>query len=235
VGILGALAQDDINRLLSFTLVSHIGFMLFGLALFDTTGLTGTVLYMVHHIVVQAALFLAAALAVRHTGTTGLDRMAQRPVPAPLIAVLFAVPALSLAGIPPFSGFVAKLTLLRAGAWQGGTAAYALAATALLTSLLTLYAMTRIWTRAFMRQKPYPERRDAPPPGTPAPGAARRPQRRTVRYGARLMTAATAVMVMTSVAVAVFAGPLARVGERAAHELLDPRAYRSVVLTEEDR
>ncbi|MCZ9338700.1 Na+/H+ antiporter subunit D, partial [Streptomyces sp. TRM76130] len=50
VGILGALAQDDLNRLLSFTLVSHIGFMLFGIALFDTQGLTGTILYVVHHI-----------------------------------------------------------------------------------------------------------------------------------------------------------------------------------------
>ncbi|MFF0109564.1 Na+/H+ antiporter subunit D [Streptomyces hirsutus] len=235
VGILGALAQDDINRLLSFTLVSHIGFMLFGLALFDTTGLTGTVLYIVHHIVVQAALFLAAALTVRHTGTTGLDRMAQHPPPRPLVAVLFAVPALSLAGIPPFSGFVAKLTLLRAGAWQGGTAAYALAAAALLTSLLTLYAMSRVWTRAFMRQEPHPDHPDVPPRGKPAPDTARHPERRADRYGARLMTTATGVMVMTSVAVAVFAGPLARVGERAAHELLDPRAYRSVVMTGEDR
>ncbi|MCX2923675.1 Na+/H+ antiporter subunit D [Streptomyces sp. NEAU-W12] len=235
VGILGALAQDDINRLLSFTLVSHIGFMLFGLALFDTLGLTGTVLYIVHHIVVQAALFLAAALAVRHAGTTGMKRMAQGPPPGPLVAALFALPALSLAGIPPFSGFVAKLTLLRAGAWQGGTAAYALAATALLTSLLTLYAMTRVWTRTFMRQDPHPVRGDTPPPDRPAPGTALRPERRAVRRGTGLMTAATVVMVVTSVAVAVCAGPLARVGERAAHDLLDPREYRSAVMTEGDR
>ncbi|MGY3204499.1 Na+/H+ antiporter subunit D [Streptomyces sp. TE5632] len=251
VGILGALAQDDVNRLLSFALVSHIGFMLFGLALFDTIGLTGTVLYMVHHIVVQAALFLAAALVVRHTETTGLERMSQRPPPTPVVAVLFALPALSLAGIPPFSGFVAKLTLLRAGVGQGGTAAYALAAAALLTSLLTIYAMTRVWTRAFMRQKPYPDRRDAGRPDphrregdrrTPAPrdeptasDTVRSPEPHGGRHGAGLMTAATAVMVVTGVAVAVWAGPLAHVGEQAAHELLDPRAYRSAVMTGEDR
>ncbi|WYB35598.1 hypothetical protein WJ438_11320 [Streptomyces sp. GD-15H] len=106
--------------------------------------------------------------------------------------------------------------------------------------------MSRVWTRAFMRQEPHPDRRDAdrrdadrraPAPwGEPAaPDTARHPGRRADRNGAGLMTAATAVMVVTSVAVAVCAGPLAHVGEQAAHELLDPRAYRSVVMTEGDR
>ncbi|MER5217938.1 Na+/H+ antiporter subunit D [Streptomyces sp. NPDC002838] len=229
MGILGAIAQDDINRLLSFTLVSHIGFMLFGLALFDTRGLTGTILYVVHHIVVQAALFLAAALAVRRTGTSLLHRMAQRTPPAVLVAVLFAVPALSLSGIPPFSGFVAKVTLLQAGTAHGGPMAYALAASALLTSLLTLYAMTRVWTSAFAAR---PRRPTLPEPPTPdTVGSTKR--RRGASRGGRLMVAAAAGMTATGVAVAACAGPLARVGERAAQDLLDPRPYRSVVLEDE--
>ncbi|MFI6012616.1 Na+/H+ antiporter subunit D [Streptomyces sp. NPDC051243] len=226
VGILGAIAQDDINRLLSFTLVSHIGFMLFGLALFDTRGLTGTILYVVHHIVVQAALFLVAGLAVRRTGTAALHRMARRPPPGPLLVVLFAVPALSLSGVPPFSGFVAKLALLQAGVAQGGPTAYTLAAVALLASLLTLYAMTRVATAAFMGQ---PLGRGQARPVRP-PGA-----RDTRPPGTRLMLAATAGMTATGVAIAVCAGPLARLGERAADDLLHPRAYRSAVLGEGDR
>lgn len=221
VGILGAIAQDDLNRLLSFTLVSHIGFMLFGLALFDTRGLTGSILYVVHHIVVQAALFLAAGLVVGRTGTSALHRMTRRPPPGVLVVALFAVPAMSLSGIPPFSGFIAKLALLQAGVAQGGPAAYALAAAALLTSLLTLYAMTRVWTAAFTARAP--DHDEAPPP---------KPDIRTARTSGtgRLMPAAAAGMTVAGLAIAVCAGPLAGLGERAAEDLLHPHAYRSAVL-----
>ena len=75
VGALGALAQNDINRLLSFLLVSHIGFMLFGLAVFDARGLSGATLYAAHHITVLATLFLVSGLITRRTGTVALDRM----------------------------------------------------------------------------------------------------------------------------------------------------------------
>ncbi|CAL9655620.1 Na(+)_H(+) antiporter subunit D [Streptomyces sp. enrichment culture] len=228
VGILGAVAQDDINRLLSFTLVSHIGFMLFGIALFDVRGLTGTILYIIHHIVVQAGLFLAAGLAVIRVGTASLPRMTKGPPPGVAVAVLFAVPALSLSGVPPFSGFVAKLALLQAGVAQGGAAAYALAAAALVTSLLTLYAMTRVWTTAFAGQ---PEHTGHSASGRLAAAQAPEPTPGGVG-GARLMLASTAGMVLTGVAVAVLAGPLARIGERAAEDLLRPEAYRSVVLGE---
>ncbi|WP_327188421.1 Na+/H+ antiporter subunit D [Streptomyces xinghaiensis] len=219
LGILGALAQDDINRLLSFTLVSHIGFMLFGLALFDVAGLTGTILYVVHHIVVQATLFLVAGLIVRGAGTPALRRMEGRAPPPALLALLFLVPALSLSGIPPLSGFVAKLALLRAGAADGGAAAYALVAAALLTSLLTLAAMARLGRSAFSGA-PRPD-----PRTSPAPAAPRRP--------ARLMAATTAGMALAGVTLVVLAGPLAGISERAAEDLMDRDPYRSAVLVTE--
>ncbi|MCC5033618.1 Na+/H+ antiporter subunit D [Streptomyces sp. WAC 00631] len=219
LGILGALAQDDINRLLSFTLVSHIGFMLFGLALFDVAGLTGTILYIVHHIVVQATLFLVAGLIVRGAGTPALRRMEGRAPPPALLALLFLVPALSLSGIPPLSGFVAKLALLRAGAADGGAAAYVLVAAALLTSLLTLAAMARLGRSAFSGA-PRPD-----PRTPPAPDAPRRP--------ARLMAATTAGMALAGVTLVVLAGPLARISERAAEDLLHRDPYRSAVLVTE--
>ncbi|MEU4687135.1 Na+/H+ antiporter subunit D [Streptomyces xinghaiensis] len=219
LGILGALAQDDINRLLSFTLVSHIGFMLFGLALFDVAGLTGTILYVVHHIVVQATLFLVAGLIVRGAGTPALRRLEGRAPPPALLALLFLVPALSLSGIPPLSGFVAKLALLRAGAADGGAAAYALVAAALLTSLLTLAAMARLGRSAFSGA-PRPD-----PRTPPAPAAPRRP--------ARLMAATTAGMALAGVTLVVLAGPLARISERAAEDLMDRDPYRSAVLVTE--
>ncbi|MFC7535720.1 proton-conducting transporter membrane subunit, partial [Actinoplanes sp. GCM10030250] len=75
VGILGAVAQSDIKRLLSFTLVSHIGYMLFGIGLASDAGLSGAIFYVVHHIIIQTTLFLAAGLIERRGGTTTLDRL----------------------------------------------------------------------------------------------------------------------------------------------------------------
>ncbi|MBW1603965.1 Na+/H+ antiporter subunit D [Streptomyces sp. JJ66] len=215
LGILGAIAQDDINRLLSFTLVSHVGFMVFGLALFDVAGLTGTILYIVHHITVQATLFLVAGLVVDAAGTPELSRMErgerERPLPA-ATGVLFLLGALSLAGVPPFSGFIAKFALLRAAVAHGGTAAYLLAAAALVTSLLTLYAMVRVWRGAFA------------PPGPPKVPLGR-------RLGTpRLAVAATLGMAATGVLLALGAGPLSDLSERAAAGLVRLDTYRDAVL-----
>lgn len=86
VGTLGALTHDDIHRVFSFTLVGHIGYMLFGLALFSVAGLTGAILYLVHHIVVQATLFLVSDLMQARTGRrrcagSGASRACRRSSP----------------------------------------------------------------------------------------------------------------------------------------------------------
>ncbi|QIZ34628.1 Na+/H+ antiporter subunit D [Saccharopolyspora sp. ASAGF58] len=220
VGALGALAQNDLNRLLSFLLVSHIGYMLFGLGVYDVVGLTGVILYVVHHITVQATLFLVSGLITRHTGTVALTRMGGLAKAAPLIAVLFALPALSLAGVPPFSGFVAKLALLQAGAGAGTWTAYAVTGGAVLTSLLTLYAMARVWTRAFWGQVKAPEP-DPDPTDELVVGTA---------TSNRPMVVASGVLVAASVVIAVVAGPLADVSGRAATDLMHGETYRTAVL-----
>ncbi|WP_216206601.1 Na+/H+ antiporter subunit D [Amycolatopsis aidingensis] len=220
VGVLGAIAQNDINRLMSFLLVSHIGYMLFGLALFTVIGLTGVILYVVHHIIVQAALFLVSGVVTRHTGTVSLRDMSGVAKAYPLVAVLFAIPALSLAGIPPFSGFVAKIALLRAGAEVATPMAYLVTAGAVLTSLLTLYAVAKIWVGSFWGK-------ECPPQPDPDPT-----DEVTVGTGAtsRPMLLATGGLVVAGVAVAVLAGPLSAISERAANDLLDGSAYREAVL-----
>ncbi|MGY2081944.1 Na+/H+ antiporter subunit D [Modestobacter sp. SYSU DS0657] len=151
VGILGAVAQTDIRRILSFTLVSHIGYMVFGIALATTAGLAGAIFYVVHHIAIQTTLFLVAGLIERRGGTTSSARLGGLATASPVLAVLFFVPAMNLAGIPPFSGFIGKVGLLGAGVSVGGWQAYVLVGGAVVTSLLTLVAMSRVWTRAFWR------------------------------------------------------------------------------------
>ena len=220
VGILGALVQDDLKRLLSFTIVSHIGYMIFGLGLATAAGLAGAILYTVHHIVVQTTLFLVAGLVERRTGTSSLRRSGGLQHVAPVLAVLYLLPALSLAGIPPLSGFLAKLGLLQAGVADSRPLAAVAVAAAVATSLLTLYAVGRAWTEVFWgpvaEVVPDADGSDGVDVAT-----ARTP---------RLMTAAAAAAVVGGLALTVVAGPLYGLSARAADDLVTPDRYIQAVL-----
>ncbi|MEU5402429.1 Na+/H+ antiporter subunit D [Streptomyces sp. NPDC005963] len=154
IGVLGAVAQTDLKRVLSFVLISHIGYMVFGIGIGSRAGIGGAIVYVVHHITVQTALFLVAGLIERRSGTTELTRIGGLAKGAPALAALFFLPALNLAGIPPMSGFIGKLQLLRAGVAVADAWAYTLVAAASLTSLLTLYVMAKVWNLAFWRAEP---------------------------------------------------------------------------------
>lgn len=207
VGVLGAIAQNDIKRILSFLIVSGIGFMVMGLGLFSVAGLAAAVLSIINHVILMTALFLTGGLVERRAGTGHLDRLGGLVGTTPVVAVLFLVPALSLAGVPPLSGFVAKYALVDAGLDQGW---WLVVAVSLVVSLLTLLSMTKIWTGAFWG--------DVKP-------AANRQQRVPAA-----MLAPTAALVALSVAVALFAGPLYGLAERAAGDLLDVSVYQRAVL-----
>jgi multicomponent Na+:H+ antiporter subunit D len=219
VGVLGALVQDDLHRVLAFMLVSHIGFMLFGLAISSQAGLAGATLYLVHHITVQAALFLAAGMVERERGTASLARLRGVAATAPLLAGLFFVSALSLGGIPPLAGFVGKLSLLQAAVDSAGPWTLTLAAVALLASLLTLAALMRVWLAAFWGR-----------PSAPVPDRDAADLTEVSTPPARLMTAASAAAVVVGLAVAAAAGPLSSYTQRAAEDLTEQQHYRSAVL-----
>jgi multicomponent Na+:H+ antiporter subunit D len=219
VGALGALAQNDLNRLLSFLLVSHIGFMLYGLGVSDARGLSGATLYAVHHITVLATLFLVSGLITRRTGTVALDRMGGLAATSPVLAVLFAIPAMTLAGLPPTAGFVAKLQLLQAGA-VAGAGTTAVAAVVVVASFLTLFALAKVWVRAFWG-RPAATVEDPDPHDELEVGTARTPWP---------MYAATAGLVVVSLAIAAFAGPLSGLTGRAGADLVSREAYRVAVL-----
>ena len=208
VGVLGAIAQDDIKRILSFHIVSQIGYMLMGIGLFTAAGVAATVLYIVHHIVVKTTLFLVGGLIEDTEGTGSLRRIGGLARTRPILAVLFVPVALSLAGLPPFSGFIAKLALVEAGI---AIEAWAIVAVSLLVSLLTLVSMAKIWAGAFWGDPEgppvYEERRPTP----------------------RLATAAAATLVVVSLSIAAWSGPLHTYAERAADDLLDPATYPATV------
>ncbi|WP_245154794.1 Na+/H+ antiporter subunit D [Nocardioides sp. 1609] len=151
IGILGAIAQSDMKRLLSFTLVSHIGYMIFGIGLASGAGMAGAVFYVAHHITIQTALFLVVGLIERQAGSTALLRLGGLARLFPLLGVLFFVAGMNLAGIPPLSGFIGKVGLLEAGIADGGAMAWTLVVAGTVTSLLTLYAVAKSWSLAFWR------------------------------------------------------------------------------------
>jgi multicomponent Na+:H+ antiporter subunit D len=213
VGVLGALAQDDLRRMLSFHIVSHIGYMIFGLALFTLAGIAGAVFYVVHHIVVKTALFLVAGLVERRAGSDRLSRIGGLVRSAPMIAVLFALPALSIAGLPPFSGFVGKFALVGSGIEADE---WAIVAVSLLVSLLTMYVMVRIWSGVFWGE-----------PEDPAIVVWIDSDDSTVP---RLMTGSASAVVALSVALMIFAGPLYDYSTRTAEDLLAPDRYVDAVI-----
>ncbi|NLV78222.1 MAG: Na+/H+ antiporter subunit D [Rhodococcus sp.] len=238
VGILGAIAQNDIKRLLSFTLVSHIGYMVFGVALSSQEGLAGAVFYVAHHILVQTALFLVVGLIERQAGSASLRRLGSLAVMSPLLAILFLVPALNLGGIPPFSGFIGKIALLQAGAADGSVLAWILVAGGTLTSLLTLYVVARVWTKAFWRARadaPEGELADIAPSALIDESEADIPfeERADVGKMPVAMLAPTIGLVVVGVAMTVFAGPLLDISDRAATNLQDRSVYIEAVLGEE--
>jgi len=154
-GVLGAAAQNEFRRILSFHIVSQIGYMIMGLALFTPLALAGAVFYIIHHIIVKANLFLVSGVTHRLTGTFRLKKLGGIYSTYPLIAILFLIPALSLAGIPPLSGFWAKLTLIKSGLDKES---YIIVVVALVVGLLTLFSMTKIWSEVFWKKRPEADR-----------------------------------------------------------------------------
>ncbi|MFQ3622089.1 MAG: Na+/H+ antiporter subunit D [Acetobacteraceae bacterium] len=209
-GVLGAAAQAEMRRILSWHIISQIGYMVMGLGLYTPLAIVGSVFYLVHHIVVKANLFLIAGVAARLTGSMELKRIGGLYRAAPLLGVLFFVPAFSLAGFPPLSGFWAKLVLVRAALEERS---WWIAAAALVTGLLTIYSMTKIWGEAFW--KPHPGGDSAARPLSAAPAS---------------MLGPIVALAACTVVIGLFAQPFWVVAERAANELLDPSSYIAAVL-----
>lgn len=210
-GVLGAAAQFHTRRILSFHIISQIGYMIMGLAIATPLAIAGAIFYIIHNILAKTALFFVAALIYRRTGHEDLAKLGGLAKAYPWLAVLFLVPAFALAGIPPLSGFWAKFSLVRA-AIDGGFVW--LAATALAVGILTMFSMMKIWNEAFW--KPRPEGLEADVPKQSRPGI-------------RAHSPAIALAAGTVIA-GVFAAPLFEFFLRGADQLLEPATYVEAVL-----
>lgn len=175
-----------------------------GLALATPLALAGAVFYLIHHIVVKANLFFVGGIAARITGSERLAAMGGLYARTPLLAILFAIPALSLAGIPPLSGFWAKFVLVKASLEAG---VWVAAFFALFTGIFTLLSMSKIWNESFLKAHPQAE----------LLGAAGNGPR-----GAWITVAALALI---TVAIGLGAGPVMDYAMAASTQLIEAPAY----------
>lgn len=209
-GVLGAVAQNEFRRVLSFHIISQIGYMVLGLALMTPLALVGAVFYLVHHIIVKANLFLIAGIAKRLTGGTEVYQIGGLYKSAPLLAILFLIPAFSLAGFPPLSGFWAKYIIVKATL---DIEMWFVAFIALAVGLMTIYSMTKIWAEAFWKNHP----------------DGIQPELKNLEH-----KWAQLIPVAGLAALTIFIGlnpePFVQFAERTTAQLLDPTAYITTVL-----
>lgn len=150
-GVLGAAAQNNFRKILSFHIISQIGYMILGLALFSPLAIAGSIFYIIHHIIVKTNLFFISGYVKKLKGSYNLKELGGVYKYYPLIGLLFLIPALSLAGIPPLSGFWAKFVVIKAGL---ELKEFFVVGIALLVGLLTLFSMTKIWNEVFWKDDP---------------------------------------------------------------------------------
>jgi multicomponent Na+:H+ antiporter subunit D len=218
-GVLGAVSQNEFRRVLSFHIVSQIGYMIMGLGLLTPLALAGSVFYIIHHIIVKTNLFLVSGIVARRSGSFAFKELGGLYVGGPGLALLFLIPALSLAGLPPLSGFWAKFILASAGLKIGGFGASLIVAVALGVGLFTLFSMIKIWNEVCW--KPAPERADADGVGTPEP-----------MTSAETLGRVVPVIVLAALTVAIGLAGQAVFGlaEQTAQQLLNPQMYIAAVM-----
>jgi multicomponent Na+:H+ antiporter subunit D len=174
------------------------------------------VFYIMHHIIVKANLFLVSGLVYRLRGSYELKELGGLYRDTPWVGILFLIPALSLAGLPPLSGFFAKFILIRAGLETG---AWVAVGVALLVGLLTLYSMIKIWGEVFWKAAPAGE--------VASESVQRRSEPGRDLYFFYLPIAGLAVLTLI---IGLSAQPIYVLAETAAGQLLDPAGYIEAVL-----
>ncbi len=254
VGVLGALGEGTVRGVLAFHMVSQVGYILVGLALAGPVGLAAVVFYLMHHTVVKTSLFLSVGAVEVRRGTGRIAHLGGVAAEHRWVALAFLFGALSLTGIPPFSGFWAKFGVLSAALEADSPVVFA---TALIVSVGTLMSMLKLGTGVFWGEAPSPPvpvrsgagTGEEPAPGrgpdvtaertsvtaTLAPTSTSAPDPESTgesdagRWSAGLV-APGLVLACLSLAVGLYPEPLLALAEQAGATLADPSAYVEAVL-----
>ena len=210
VGLVGALAQRDFRRVLSFNLVGHLGYTTVGLALMTQAAMAASIFYIFHHIFVITNLYLISGIFLRLRRTTDFGSLGSIFRDHPGVAAISMIPLFSLAGVPPLSGFVGKLALIRAGVHSG---AWWTSGTILVVGVLTIISMSRLWDESFWKPASQPDKSSM----------------------SGLMLIPIAGLALITIALSIAAGPFFDLSLRASDQLLHPQIYMNAVFVGEQR
>uniref|UniRef100_UPI0040561D45 proton-conducting transporter transmembrane domain-containing protein n=1 Tax=Candidatus Electrothrix sp. TaxID=2170559 RepID=UPI0040561D45 len=208
VGVLMAASQFDIRKILSFHIISQVGYMVMGLGIFTVSGIAGAIYFTIHNMLSKTNTFLAGGLVYQRSGSYDLKYLGGLYKANPFLALLFFIPALSLAGIPPLPGFFGKFFLIKGGF---ETQQYVITGVALLTGLFTLFSMVKIWNEAYWKKEPedVPVKNGNVHPST---------------------IIATAILAVAVIVLGLFAGPVMEMSLNAAEQIVNPEMYINAVL-----
>jgi multicomponent Na+:H+ antiporter subunit D len=103
-----AMKQRDIKRMLAYSSISQIGYIIMGIALLTPKGIIGGVVHIFNHAIIKGTLFLCAGAFIHQTGLRQLDELEGIGKRMPLTTICFSIAALSMIGLPPFNGFISK-------------------------------------------------------------------------------------------------------------------------------
>jgi len=209
IGVLGAIAQNDVRRLLSFHIISQIGYMIMGIAIGTAASFAATIFYIVHNMLAKTNLFFAAGIQNQILGTYNLKKSGGLYKTVPYLSLLFIISAFALAGFPPLSGFPAKLTLISSGFSAGE---YLISGVAIMVSFFTLFSMVKIWNEAYWKELI--------------------PERSAGSKTNKMMYLPVILMALAIIGTGVFFQPIYHLLMMAAHQLSTPELYINAVLGE---
>jgi multicomponent Na+:H+ antiporter subunit D len=217
IGVITATSQFDFRKVLSFHIISQVGYVVMGLGLFTVAGLAGAIYFLAHNMISKTNAFLVAGYVHRRKGTLSLKTLGNFYKEHPLWAVFFFISAFSLAGLPPLSGFIGKYLLIKAGI----EAEYmGIALTALFVGFFTLFSMVKIWMEVFWKVEPENKKIKQ----------RNLTNKADLKQSAAWMTWASGGMALVIVLGGVFATPIVEYCTQAAESLMSPQLYIDFVL-----
>ncbi len=215
-GAMGAIAEKDYRKILSYLIISHMGYMVMGLGIDTQAAISGAVFYILHSIIVKSNLFFMGGIIGQSSGTFDLEQSGGLYKELPFFSSCFFISAMSLSGIPPLSGFWGKYVLVKAGLVHGN---YLIVAVALLTGLLTLFVVSRVWLEMFLKKKLGKNEEEVIIP-----------EKRFLASEHKGMYVTVIVLMIVVLAMSFYAEPFFQWSETAARQLLDRQLYIEQVL-----